>query len=161
FYGLGLGEVFPVSAEHGLGMEALVGSLIDLLPAPVPEEAAAEEGEGEGEAPERPVRLAIIGRPNVGKTTPVNPPPPDDRVVASDEPGTTRDPIDSELEHEGRKFILTDTAGIRRRKTIAHRVEKYAVVAALKTLERSDVAVLLLDATEPGVDQDAKLAGLA
>lgn len=113
------------------------------------------------EEPERPIRVAIIGRPNVGKSTLVNALLEEERVVASDVPGTTRDAIDSELTFEGNNFILTDTAGIRRRKTIAHRVEKYSVVSALKALDRSDVAVLLLDATEPAVDQDAKLAGLA
>ncbi len=113
------------------------------------------------EEPNRPIRLAIIGRPNVGKSTLVNALLEEQRVVASEVPGTTRDPIDSELTFEGNDFILTDTAGIRRRKTIAHRVEKYSVVAALKVLDRADVAVLLLDATEPAVDQDAKLAGVA
>jgi GTP-binding protein len=81
--------------------------------------------------------------------------------VASDVPGTTRDPVDSPLTYKDKKLLLTDTAGIRRKKTIAHRVEKYSVIAALKVMERSDVAVLLMDATEPAVDQDAKLAGLA
>jgi GTPase len=160
FFSLGLGEVFPVSAEHGLGMEDFVGRMLDLLPPAPPMEEREEEGEGEAEE-ERPTRLAIIGRPNVGKSTLVNSLLGEERHIASDVPGTTRDPIDSELEYEGKRFILTDTAGIRRRKTIAQRVEKYAVVAALKTMERSDVAVLVLDATEPGVDQDAKLAGLA
>ncbi len=83
------------------------------------------------------------------------------RLVASSVAGTTRDPIDSELEYQGRKFVLTDTAGIRRKKAIAARIETFAVVASLKVIEASDVAVLLIDATEPGVDQDAKIAGIA
>ncbi|WNG27008.1 ribosome biogenesis GTPase Der [Cystobacter fuscus] len=210
FFRLGLGEVFPISAEHGLGvgtmMEAVVGKLPPMddeelaakafaetaLDEPVTEEDEAafgyvpegEEGEdgegdedGEGEAPaatpigeeaeeedeeeERPIRIAIIGRPNVGKSTLVNALLKEKRVVASEVPGTTRDPIDSELKYKDRQVILTDTAGIRRKKTIAHRLEKFSVVAALKSMERSDVAVLLMDATEPAVDQDAKLAGLA
>ncbi|MET0404503.1 MAG: ribosome biogenesis GTPase Der, partial [Cystobacter sp.] len=137
------------------------------------EEKDGEGGEeGEGEAPpaarpieeeedERPIRIAIIGRPNVGKSTLVNALLKQKRVVASEVPGTTRDPIDSELKYKDRQVILTDTAGIRRKKTIAHRLEKFSVVASLKSMERSDVAVLLMDATEPAVDQDAKLAGLA
>jgi GTP-binding protein len=179
FFRMGLGDVFAVSAEHGLGMEDMVGRLLDLLPPAPPktaeeledeedfEEEAFEEGEegeereGRAPRPDRPVRVAIIGRPNVGKSTLINTLLGKQRLVSSPVPGTTRDPIDSEIEHKGRRYVLTDTAGIRRQKTIAQRVEKFAVVAALKTLERSDVAVLLLDATEPAVDQDAKLAGVA
>jgi GTP-binding protein len=180
FFRLGLGEVFPISAEHGLGVGTMMETVMGKLPPLSPEELAAREqadkaeeaaeaGEGgeEGEeaAPaeeeERPIRVAIIGRPNVGKSTLVNALLKEKRVVASEVPGTTRDPIDSELTYKDRKVILTDTAGIRRKKTIAHRVEKFSVVAALKSMERSDVAVLLMDATEPAVDQDAKLAGIA
>jgi GTP-binding protein len=155
FFRLGLGEVFPLSAEHALGVESLVGTLLDKLP-PKKEGEDAEKPPDDGT-----LRLAIIGRPNVGKSTLVNSLLKQKRVVASEIPGTTRDPIDSELTYKDKKVILTDTAGIRRKASIAHRVEKYSVVAALKVMERSDVAVLLMDATEPAVDQDAKLAGLA
>lgn len=178
FFKLGLGEVFPISAEHGLGVGSLMEAVVGKLPPLSPEELAAraqagkdaeewgEEGppegeEGPAEEEERPIRVAIIGRPNVGKSTLVNALLKEKRVVASEVPGTTRDPIDSELTYKERQVILTDTAGIRRKKTIAHRVEKFSVVAALKAMERSDVAVLLMDATEPAVDQDAKLAGIA
>jgi len=181
FFKLGLGEVFPISAEHGLGVGSMMETVMGKLPPPSPEELVAreqaakaeeaaeagEEGAEGEEAPaeegseERPIRVAIIGRPNVGKSTLVNALLKQKRVVASEIPGTTRDPIDSELTYKDRKVILTDTAGIRRKKTIAHRVEKFSVVAALKSLDRSDVAVLLMDATEPAVDQDAKLAGIA
>ncbi|WP_375764798.1 ribosome biogenesis GTPase Der [Archangium gephyra] len=180
FFKLGLGDVFPISAEHGLGVGSMMETVMGKLPPLSPEELAAreqadkaeeaaEEGEegaeGEEAAPaeeeDRPIRVAIIGRPNVGKSTLVNALLKQKRVVASEIPGTTRDPIDSELTYKDRKVILTDTAGIRRKKTIAHRVEKFSVVAALKSLDRSDVAVLLMDATEPAVDQDAKLAGIA
>jgi GTP-binding protein len=174
FFRLGLGEVLPLSAEHGLGVGDLLDTVLGKLPPPSPDEAPqevreveeGEEGEEGAEAgeqqeeEERPIRVAIIGRPNVGKSTLVNALLKENRVVASEVPGTTRDPIDSELEHNGHPIVLTDTAGIRRKKTIAHQVERYSVVAALKALDRSDVAVLLLDATEPGVDQDAKLAGI-
>ncbi len=185
FFRMGLGDVFPISAEHGLGvgtmMEAVVGKLPPLSPEELAAKARAEKAEKaaedraewgeegvEEEAPaeeepeeERPIRVAIIGRPNVGKSTLVNALLKEKRVVASEVPGTTRDPIDSELTYKNRQLILTDTAGIRRKKTIAHRVEQFSVVAALKAMERSDVAVLLMDATEPAVDQDAKLAGIA
>ena len=180
FFRLGLGEVFPISSEHGLGVGSMMETVMGKLPPLSPEELAAREqaaraeeaaeageevAEGEEAAPaeeeDRPIRVAIIGRPNVGKSTLVNALLKQKRVVASEIPGTTRDPIDSELTYKDRKVILTDTAGIRRKKTIAHRVEKFSVVAALKSLDRSDVAVLLMDATEPAVDQDAKLAGIA
>ncbi|HYO65589.1 MAG TPA: ribosome biogenesis GTPase Der [Archangium sp.] len=180
FFRLGLGEVFPISAEHGLGVGTMMETVMGKLPPLSPEELAAreqadkdeeaaeagEEGaEGEEAAPaeqeDRPIRVAIIGRPNVGKSTLVNALLKEKRVVASEIPGTTRDPIDSELTYKEKKVILTDTAGIRRKKTIAHKVEMFSVVAALKVIDRSDVAVLLMDATEPAVDQDAKLAGIA
>jgi GTP-binding protein len=152
FYALGIEATVAVSAEHALGIDEFLDQLTARLPAYQPE-PEPEEGEGA-------VRVAIIGRPNVGKSTLVNALLGQPRVVASPVPGTTRDPIDSELTFQGRPYVLTDTAGIRRKRSIAHQIEKYSVVAALKTLDRSDVAVLLLDATEPAVDQDAKLAGL-
>jgi GTP-binding protein len=155
FFRLGLGDVLSLSAEHGLGVEPLVETLLDKLP-PKKEGEDAESPPDDGA-----IRIAIIGRPNVGKSTLVNALLKEKRVVASDVPGTTRDPIDSTLSFKGKKLILTDTAGIRRKRSIAHRVEQYSVVAALKVMERSDVAVLLMDATEPAVDQDAKLASLA
>lgn len=155
FYKMGLGEVQPLSAEHGLGVAGLMDEVVAKLP-------PKQEGE-DLEAPpdDGIIRVAIIGRPNVGKSTLVNAILKEKRVVASEVPGTTRDPVDSPLTYKDHKMVLTDTAGIRRKKTIAHRVEKFSVIAALKVMERSDVAVLLMDATEPAVDQDAKLAGLA
>jgi GTPase len=155
FFRLGLGDVLPVSAEHGLGVPQLAEALLDKLP-------PKKEGEDAEQLPDDGIiRIAIIGRPNVGKSTMVNAILKEKRLVASEVPGTTRDPIDSSLTYKDKKLILTDTAGIRRKRSIAHRIEKYSVVAALKVLERSDVAVLLMDATEPAVDQDAKLAALA
>ncbi len=156
FYRLGIADVFPVSAEHALGMDALLDAVVARLPKP-PE---AEPAPAPGEATDATVRLTILGRPNVGKSTLLNALVHEERVVASPEPGTTRDPIDTTLVHEGRRFVLTDTAGIRRRKAVGEAVEKISVLAALRSMERADVAVLVLDGTEPGVDQDARLAGV-
>ncbi|SES86690.1 ribosome biogenesis GTPase Der [Stigmatella erecta] len=155
FFRMGLGEVMPLSAEHALGVPQLVEAVLDRLP-------PKQEGEDAEVLPDDgTLRVAIIGRPNVGKSTMVNAILKEKRVVASEVPGTTRDPIDSALTYKGHKLILTDTAGIRRKRSIAHRVEQFSVVSALKVMDRSDVAVLIMDATEPAVDQDAKLAGLA
>ncbi|HYV46392.1 MAG TPA: ribosome biogenesis GTPase Der, partial [Myxococcaceae bacterium] len=153
FYGLGFERLVPLSAEHGHGLGALSETLAPLLP-DAPEEPQAP-------APEEPIRLAVVGRPNVGKSTLINALLKQKRLVATAQPGTTRDPIDSELTVDGRRVILTDTAGIRRKRSIAQRLEKFAVLASLKVIERSDVAVLLMDATEPAVDQDAKIAAVA
>jgi GTP-binding protein len=155
FYKLGLGEVQAMSAEHGLGVPGLFDEVVAKLP-PKEEDEDAEAPPDDGI-----IRVSIIGRPNVGKSTLVNAILKEKRVVASEIAGTTRDPVDSPLTYKGHKMVLTDTAGIRRKKSIAHRVEQFSVISALKVMERSDVAVLLMDATEPAVDQDAKLAGLA
>ena len=156
FYRLGIPEVFPVSAEHALGIDALLDAAVARFPPP---EAAPPAPEPEGRVPEA-IRVAIIGRPNVGKSTLVNTLLGEERLVAAPLPGTTRDPIDTELVHAGRRIVLTDTAGIRRKRTGAARVERTSILAALRSVERSEVAVLVLDATEPGVDQDARLAGM-
>ena len=154
FYRLGIPDVFAVSAEHALGLDALLDAVVSRLG----DRATQVEEPTEGE--EGPVRLTILGRPNVGKSTLLNAIVKEERVVASPEPGTTRDPIDTTFVHKGRRFVLTDTAGIRRRKSMGEGVEKLSVLAALRRMERAEVAVLVLDGTEPGVDQDARLAGL-
>ncbi len=157
FHGLGLGEPLAVSAEHGDGIEELREAVVKLLP----------KTEASGVAPpetddgDRPIRIAIVGRPNVGKSTLVNALLGQKRVIASPVAGTTRDRIDSELVFRDRQMILTDTAGIRRKSAISQRVEGFSVLGALRAIEDSDIAVLVLDATEAGVDQDLKIAALA
>lgn len=152
FSRLGLPHVVEVSAEHGHRVDDLVEALLPLLPK-APEAEAAEEEEA--------VRLAIVGRPNVGKSTLVNALLGEERLVTSDLAGTTRDPIDTRFEYQGQAFVITDTAGIRKKSAISQRVEHYSVVGALRAIEESDIAVLVLDATEPAVEQDARIAGIA
>ena len=149
FYTLGFPEIFAISAEHNIGVSDLLDRIAALLPV-TPEEPTVDGA----------IRLAIIGRPNVGKSTLLNALLKEERMVSSELPGTTRDAIDAELQFKDRRFILTDTAGIRRKHTIRLQVEKFAVFSALRALDRSDVAALVIDASEPGVDQDARLADL-
>jgi GTP-binding protein len=170
FYQLGFGEVFPVSAEHGRGTQELLEAIVSALgiaPAPPPpefepfEEAAAEPDEvTEDQRPTGDVRIAIVGRPNVGKSTFVNALLGQERFVVSEVAGTTRDAIDSLVVHAGQRFVVTDTAGIRRKATISTTVESYSVVRAMKAMDDAEVVAVMLDATEAGVDQDAKLLAL-
>jgi GTP-binding protein len=125
-----------------------------------PEEDQAEEEEAASEDEAGEIRLAIVGRPNVGKSTLVNALLREDRFVVSDVAGTTRDSIDATLEHEGQRFVITDTAGIRRKRSIAQRIERYSVIRAMRSMDDADVVALILDAQEAGADQDAKLAGM-
>ena len=148
FYRLGKDDLYPVSAEHGIGVSDLLDALYPLLP-------AADEAAELSQLP----RIAIVGRPNVGKSTLVNAVLGEERVVVSDIPGTTRDPIDSLVTHEGRRYIFTDTAGIRRRGRIDAGIEGYSVMRSLRAIGRSDVAVLLLDGEEGVTEQDTKIAG--
>jgi GTPase len=172
FYELGFGDVHAVSAEHGRGVPDLMSAILAELAArgtpapevePEPEPEPLPEGEEEAAVPEDPareIRLAIVGRPNVGKSTLVNAILREERHVVSEVAGTTRDSIDSALEFEGQKFVITDTAGIRRKRSIAQKVERYSVVRAMQSIDDADVVALLLDAREAGADQDARLAGL-
>ncbi len=150
FYGLGLGEPITVSATQGTGTGDLLDAITDLLPPP--------DAEEEAETPGLP-RLAIVGRPNVGKSSLVNVVLGQDRVIVSDIAGTTRDAVDTEVEHEGRRLVLVDTAGIRRRGRVGPGVEKYSVLRATRAIDRSDVAVLIIDATEGVTAQDTHIAG--
>jgi len=150
FYRFGAQEVFPVSAEHGEGISDLLDAILARIP------AAAPEPEEHAEA-----RIAVIGRPNVGKSSLVNRLLGYARVIVSEVPGTTRDAIDTTFRHEGRPYVLVDTAGIRRKGRISVRLEKYGVVMALRSLDRCDVALVVIDATAGLTDQDARIAALA
>ncbi len=149
FYALGLGEPITLSSSQGTGTGDVLDAITDALP------PAEEEAEEEAEIP----RVAIVGRPNVGKSSLVNAVLGTDRVIVSDVPGTTRDAIDSAVEHKGQRLILVDTAGIRRRGRVGPGIEKYSVLRATRAIERSDVAVLLIDATEGITAQDTHIAG--
>ena len=149
FYALGLGEVHTVSAMQGTG----TGDLLDAVVAVLPEERPADEAYD--------ARVAIIGRPNVGKSSFLNVLVGEERAVVGELPGTTRDTVDTALERGGKRILLVDTAGIRRRGSIAHGIEQYALLRTVRAIERADVAVLLVDATEGIVDQDVHNAGYA
>jgi GTP-binding protein len=146
FYSLGLGEVYPISALHGQG----VGDLLDLVVAALP----TWEGKPEDDS----VKLAIVGRPNVGKSSLLNKLLGQERAIVSPVPGTTRDAIDTQLEWEGTAITLIDTAGIRRRGKVKPGVEQYSVLRALRAIQRADVALLMVDATEGVTSQDAHVA---
>src|SRR5205823_5363355 len=148
FYELGLDRVMPVSAEHGAGID----DLIDLLPAEQADEAEDETA---------PVRMAIIGRPNVGKSSLLNRLLNDERAVVSPISGTTRDATDSELTRGDRRYIVIDTAGIRRKGKTTDEAEKLAVISARKAIERCEVALVLIDAMDGVAGQDATVAGYA
>ena len=154
---LGLGEPLAVSAEHGRNVELLLERIAERL-GPQPAVAALAEGEA---AAERPVRVAIVGRPNVGKSSLVNRLLGEPRVIVSDLPGTTRDPVDTALVADGRRYVLIDTAGIRRAGRVRELAERFSVAQARRNIERCDVVVLVVDATEPLAAQDTHVAGLA
>jgi GTP-binding protein len=152
FYELGLGEVQPVSAAHGQGIRTLVDRALEPLNLPDPDEAAEAEASDV-------IKLAVAGRPNVGKSTLINTWLGEERLVAFDLPGTTRDAISVPFEREGQKFELIDTAGLRRKGQVFEAIEKFSVVKTLQAIESSDVVLLLLDATQGVTDQDAHIAG--
>ncbi len=153
FYRLGIDTLFPVSAQHGQGFSELMDELGRVLP-----ETSREAEEKElADVP----RIAIIGRPNVGKSSFVNALIGEDRMIVSPVAGTTRDAVDSMYQYYGRKYVLVDTAGIRSRGRISQGIEKYSVMRAMKSLSRADVALVLIDASEGITEQDERIVGLA
>jgi len=151
FYSLGLGEPIPISSIQGTG----TGDLLDRIVEELPTADETENAEEEDEVP----RIAIVGRPNVGKSSLLNAILGVQRAIVSEVPGTTRDAIDTEMEFEGRKLMLIDTAGIRRRGHVVPGVEKYSVIRSSRAIERCDVALVLIDATEGLAAQDTHIAG--
>jgi len=149
FYGLGLGEPYPISALHGTG----TGDLLDALVASFPPREEVEEAEGVG--------VAIVGRPNVGKSSLLNALLGRERAIVSESPGTTRDAIDTQMSWDSQLVTLIDTAGIRRRGRVQRGVEQYSVLRALRAIQRAHVVLLLLDAPEGVTAQDAHIAGYA
>lgn len=150
FYELGLGEVYTISAIHGIGTGDLLDLIVEALP-PIEEEERPED-----EA----IRIAIIGRPNVGKSSLLNRLLGQERAIVSPVAGTTRDAVDTAMEYDGQKFILVDTAGIRRRGKVEVGVEKWSVLRTARALQRTDLALLLIDATEGITAQDTHIAGM-
>ena len=152
FYELGLGEVLPVSAAPGQGVRSMLEAALDTLNLPEPEDEPEPD-------PHAPIRLAVAGRPNVGKSTLINPWLGEERLVAFDMPGTTRDAISVPFERAGKKFELIDTAGLRRKGKVFEAIEKFSVVKTLQAIESANVVLLLLDATQGVTEQDAHIAG--
>jgi GTP-binding protein len=151
FHELGIGEPHPISAAHGQGIRSLLEAALEGF------EPDADEDVADGD--ERPIRLAVAGRPNVGKSTLINAWLGEERLVAFDQPGTTRDAIHVPFERQGQKFELIDTAGLRRKGKVFEAIEKFSVVKTLQAIADANVVLLLLDATQGVSDQDAHIAG--
>lgn len=151
FYTLGFGEPVAISGAHGLG----IGDLLDRVAEHFPHDALDEEYD------EDVIRVSLIGRPNVGKSSLVNAILGEERVIVSDQAGTTRDAIDTPFEMDGQRYVLIDTAGMRKRGKIYESTEKYSVMRALKAIDRSDVALIVLDGSSGVVEQDKHIAGYA
>lgn len=149
FYELGMGDPYPVSSTQGLGLGDLLDALVELLPPP-------GRAEPEGDA----LHIAVVGKPNVGKSSLVNLLLREERVIVSDIPGTTRDAIDTAFTRDGQDYVIIDTAGLRRKSRVEDdSLERYSVIRSLTAVRRADVAVLMIDAAEGATEQDAKIAG--
>jgi len=154
FHELGLGQPYPISAAHGDGIVDLIELALQDLAEPRAEEEVPEEGEHDHR-----IKLAIVGRPNVGKSTLINTLMGEERVIAFDMPGTTRDAIEIDFERDGRRYTLIDTAGLRKRGKVFEAVEKFSVIKTLQAIEASNVVLLMLDAQTEISEQDAHIAG--
>ena len=150
FYNLGIGDPFPVSAASRLGIGDMLDEVIKYFP----------EVKEEEEEDERP-RIAIVGKPNVGKSSIINKLLGENRVIVSDIAGTTRDAIDTEIKHNGKEYVFIDTAGLRRKNKIKEEIERYSIIRTVTAVERADVVLMVIDATEGITEQDAKIAGIA
>jgi len=148
FYGLGMEPIYSISSQDGYGVNGMMEDVVNVLPAPT-------EEEGFGGA----TRVAVVGRPNVGKSSLINRFLGYKRVLVDEAPGTTRDSIDTLFERNGKRYVVVDTAGIRRKSRISLQLEKYSIVEALRSIDRCDVALLMLDAKEEVTDQDARIGG--
>jgi GTPase len=157
FFALGVERFYPVSAAHGLGMDDMLDAIDDLTRSEMGGVESEEVGEG-AEAAEQFLRLAIVGRPNTGKSSLVNRLLGEERMIVSEIPGTTRDAIDTRISFEGRDIILIDTAGLRRKSRVLLKVEGYSVASALRSVDRADVVNLVVDAEQGASHQDAAIA---
>lgn len=150
FYNLGLGDPYPVSSVHGHGTGDLLDKVIEYFP-------ALEDDDEDSDV----IKVAVIGKPNVGKSSLINKIVGEERVIVSDIPGTTRDAVDTYFENEHGKFIFIDTAGIRRKSKVEENIERYSVLRSNMAVERADVILILIDAREDVTEQDTKVAGIA
>ena len=150
FYNRGIGEPHPVSAVNKLGLGDMLEEVVSHF-----------DTEGAGEEEDERTRVAIVGKPNVGKSSLINKLLGEERLIVSDIAGTTRDAVDTEIVHNGKEYVFIDTAGLRRKNKIKEELERYMIVRAVSAIERSDIVVLLIDAVEGVSEQDAKIAGIA
>ena len=150
FYNLGIGDPFPISAASMLGLGDMLDEVVKYFP----------EYKKDDEEDDRP-KIAIIGKPNVGKSSLINKLAQEDRVIVSDIAGTTRDAIDTDITYDGKEYVFIDTAGLRRKNKIKEEIERYSIIRAVTAVERADVCIIVIDATEGVTEQDAKIAGIA
>ncbi len=149
FYSLGIEKLYPISAEHRYGVADFLDDLTDIFPNAIPEETTEK------------IRLAVVGKPNVGKSSLINRILGQKRLLVSDTPGTTRDAIDSVCDINGKPYLLIDTAGIRRKARVSKKLEKFSIIKALRSLDRCDVALIVIDAYQGITEQDINIAGYA
>ncbi len=150
FYNLGLGDPMPISAEQGLGL----GDMLDMVVETFPEQEEEEEADEK-------LKIAVIGKPNTGKSSLINKLLGENRMIVSDIAGTTRDAVDTEVTYNGRSYVFIDTAGIRRQSKVNEDLERFSVLRSVSAVERCDIAILMIDATTGITEQDAKIAGIA